>query len=159
RTYARLERGEPFSFDAWARAVRAGRTFVTTGALLFLTVDGREPGSEIDVRGRAELEVEAAAESVYPLGPIEVVYNGGVVASGSAPLSARVRVGGPGWIAARCASPERLSYGMRSIGAHTSPVYLTDGGTGGFSAPAAEYMLRLIDGGVIWLDTLATFES
>src|SRR5262249_22676015 len=34
RTYARLAPGEAFSYAAWVEAVRAGRTFVTTGPLL-----------------------------------------------------------------------------------------------------------------------------
>jgi hypothetical protein len=158
-TCARLERGEPFSFAAWGRAVRAGRTFATTGPLLFLTVEGRDPGAEIDVKGRSEVEVHATAESVFPLGEIEIVSSGVVVASGTTPLRVKVPVRGPGWIAARCAGPERLSYGMRNIGAHTSPVYLTDGAARCFSAPAAEYMMKLVEGGMLWLDTVATPSS
>jgi len=159
RTYARLEPGEPFSFQAWARAVRAGRTFVTTGPLLFLSVEGREPGAEVDVKQGGEVEVHASADSVFPLGDVEIVCNGRVVAGGAAPLRATVPVTGPGWIAARCAAQKRLSYGMRTIGAHTSPVYLTQGGTGGFSPRAAEYMLKLIEAAVIWIDTVATPSS
>jgi hypothetical protein len=155
RTYARLDREETFSFEAWARALRAGRTFVTAGPLLFLKIDGVEPGGTIEVKGRGQLEIHAMAESVYPLGEIEIVQNGRVVASGSNPLSAKVPVKGAGWIAARCSSHKRLSYGMRNIGAHTSPVYLTEEGKGCFSTPAAEYMLRLIEGAVLWVDTLA----
>ena len=159
RTYARLDRGEPFSFEAWARALRAGRTFATAGPLLFLKVDGVEPGGVIEVKGRDQLEVHAMAESVYPLAEIEIVQNGRVVASGSNPLRAKVPVKGAGWIAARCSSQKRLSYGMRNIGAHTSPVYLTEDGKGCFSIPAAEYMLRLIEGAVLWVDTLAVRSS
>jgi hypothetical protein len=159
RTYARLEPGEPFSFPAWAKAVRAGRTFVSSGPLLFLTVEGREPGSVIELRSRARVEVQASAESVFPPGEIEIVHNGRVVASGESPVRAQVEVPGPGWIAARCSSKKRLSYGMRNIGAHTSPVYLTEAGKGCFSKPAAEYMLKLIEGAVLWIDTLATASS
>ena len=46
RTYAHLG-GEQFGFESWARAVRAGRTFMTTGPLLLLEADGRTPGDEI----------------------------------------------------------------------------------------------------------------
>jgi hypothetical protein len=118
-----------------------------------------EPGGVIEVKGRGQLEVHAMAESVYPLGEIEIVQNGRVVASGSNPLRAKVPVKGAGWIAARCSSQKRLSYGMRNIGAHTSPVYLTEDGKGCFSIPAAEYMLRLIEGAVLWVDTLAVRSS
>jgi len=155
RTYARLEKSEPFSFDAWARAIRAGRTFATCGPLLFLTVDGLEPGGELDIREPREVEVHVAAESLFPLGGIEIVRNGTVVASGASPLREHIRVDEPGWIAARCTSRDRLSYGMRNIGAHTSPVYVTRGGRGGFSVPCAEYMLKLMEGAIVWVDTLA----
>ena len=42
RTYARLD--EEFSYEAWCRAVRSGRTFLSGGPLVTLSVDGREPG-------------------------------------------------------------------------------------------------------------------
>ena len=44
RTYARLDPGQPPSFEAWAAAVRAGRTQASSGPVLELTVDGHEPG-------------------------------------------------------------------------------------------------------------------
>ena len=77
RTYARLE-GEaasaPFSFDAWAAAVRAGRTFTTTGPLVDLTVEGHAPGDEIQLpAGGGTLHVEARAESVVPFQRLEIV--------------------------------------------------------------------------------------
>ena len=65
KCYARLDRGEPFSFEpgpspARGTRLRYGRT------LLFLKVDGVEPGGEIEVKGRGQLEVQAMAESVIP---------------------------------------------------------------------------------------------
>src|SRR5207249_4731887 len=109
RTYARLEPGEPFQFAAWAKAVRAGRTFVTTGLALFLKVDGHEPGNEIDVKGGRRLEVEVRAESVFPLPQIEIVKDGRVVASGPSPLREKIEAKDAGWLAARCAAHDRLS--------------------------------------------------
>ena len=38
RTYARLD--EEFSYETWCRAVRAGRTFLSGGPLVTLSVDG-----------------------------------------------------------------------------------------------------------------------
>ena len=40
RTYAHLG-DEEFTFANWAKAVRAGRTFTTSGPLIDLTVEGR----------------------------------------------------------------------------------------------------------------------
>src|SRR5262249_52493307 len=47
RTYARLDPGAPRGFDAWAAAVRAGRTFATSGPVIELEVDGHAPGDVI----------------------------------------------------------------------------------------------------------------
>lgn len=159
RTYARLQPGEPFRFDQWAQAVRSGRTFVTTGPLLYLAVDGKEPGEEIEIGSGAILECRADVESVYPAGDIELVLNGKVVARGMSPLRENVKVQEAGWIAARCNSARQLSYGMRSIGAHTSPVYLNKRGESCFSVATGEYLMKLVEGSILWLDTLAVTTS
>ena len=49
RTYARLD--EEFSYEAWCRAVRAGRTFLSGGPLVSLSVDGHEPGGTVELSG------------------------------------------------------------------------------------------------------------
>jgi hypothetical protein len=156
RTYARLQRGQPFSFDAWASAVRSGRTFVTCGPLLFLEADGAEPGAVIDFRGERSIEVHARAESLFPLSEIEIVHNGRVVASGRTPLHEKLTIRDAGWLAARCTSRGRLSFGMRNIGAHTSPVYFTKDGSHCFSPRTAQYFLKLMEGAILWVNTLAT---
>jgi hypothetical protein len=85
RTYALLtdeQRAQPFSFEAWADAVRAGRTFTTTGPLVEITVEGRPSGDEIHLPdGGGTLHVEAVAESVVPFEALEIVVNGQVVAA------------------------------------------------------------------------------
>jgi hypothetical protein len=53
RTYARLASDAPFGFDAWADAVRSGRTFVTSGPLLELSVEGEGPGGQLRLPRRA----------------------------------------------------------------------------------------------------------
>ncbi|HEY7828425.1 MAG TPA: CehA/McbA family metallohydrolase, partial [Candidatus Limnocylindrales bacterium] len=57
RTYAHLDQtldagldaGRAPSFGAWAAAIRAGRTFATSGPILELLVDGHEPGAVISL--------------------------------------------------------------------------------------------------------------
>jgi hypothetical protein len=167
RTYARLTEdaaGAPFTFDAWAAAVRAGRTFTTTGPLVDLTVEGRSPGDEVSLpSGGGTLHVEAHAESVVPFHRLEVVMNGEVVASevaerGSfrAEVSLPLHVPGSAWIAARCTSDMTAWIGSpRPVAAHTSPVYVVAGGADLFSPSDATYMLTLLEGGLTWLDTLS----
>jgi hypothetical protein len=164
RTYAFLG-DEEFNFKNWARAVRKGNTFMTTGPLLFLKVDGRDPGEEITLgAGGGMVEVGVEARSFVPFHRVDVVLNGRVVASreesgGTREMSLRerVRVSGPGWIAARCASqlgPTTLW--NLAVAAHTSPVYFTVPREELFSAPAATYMLTLVEGAEAWVETLAT---
>ena len=56
RTYAYLG-DEAFSFEAWTAAVRAGRTFVSAGPILRLSVDGHGIGDVVRLSGPATVEV------------------------------------------------------------------------------------------------------
>ena len=164
RTYARLGRSQGFTFENWGRAIRAGRTFTTSGPLLDLQVDGHSIGDEIRIPGRrATVEVEARAECAWPIDLLEVVVNGTVVAAASSRRGARalslreqVRLEGSCWIAARCGSRTRVNHCWPiHLGAHTSPIYVIAAGQVIFSPSDATYMLTLIDGGVTYLDTLS----
>jgi len=162
RTYARLERDRPLDYDSWAEAVRAGRTVGTTGPLIDLTVEGRGIGDTVELPpSGGTLEVEARAESVWPLGAIEIVHDGRVAAAEGAPqgapelvVTAKIRASRSGWIAARCRGSE--AHPGAYIAAHTSPVYLRCGPTRAFEGPAAEHMLALVEGGIEYLETLST---
>jgi hypothetical protein len=167
RTYAFIGDRE-LSFASWAEAVRAGRTFVTTGPLIFLTVDGHGLGEEVSLPpGGGELEIEARVLSTVPVTALELVVNGSVVASevsagGTARLeiSTRLPIRRSSWIAARCLTPTRRPYSVPVyVAAHTSPVYLTVGNDRPFDDTTGEYLLTLMQGGLEWLDVLATPES
>jgi hypothetical protein len=162
RTYALLERDRPLDYDNWAEAVRSGRTVGTTGPLIDLTVEGRGIGETVELPASGgTLDIEARAESVWPLGAIEIVHDGRVAAAEGAArgakrlvVTAKVSVGKSGWIAARCRGLEE--HPGAYIAAHTSPVYLKCGNTRAFEGPAAEHMLALVEGGIEYLRTLST---
>ena len=162
RTYAQLDPQRPFTYENWARAVRAGRTFTTNGPLLDLAVEGRRIGEAIRLpAGGGRLQVDAIAESAWPLGQIEIVQNGRVVASESSragarkiAVSARLSFSGSGWVAARCGGPERTPAGYTA--AHTSPVYISCGRQKPFDGPALQHMLNLTRGGIEYLETIST---
>jgi len=163
RTYAWIG-GEEFSFANWAKAVRQGNTFVTTGPLLLFQADGRRPGEEIVVgAGGGAIEVRVEAKSFVPIHRVEVIFNGKVLASHEENAGARqvvlkekVKVPGPGWLAARCSSRYGPTTSWRmGVAAHTSPVYLRAPGRDLFSPPAAAYFLTLIEGTETWMKTLA----
>jgi hypothetical protein len=162
RTYALLEEGEAFDYESWARAMRAGRTFSTTGPLVDLRVEGLGIGDTIRLPGSGgTLEARAWCSSCWPIGSLEIVWNGGVVAterpgpgSRAAAVSARIPVQGSGWIAARCAGQDSQASGYTA--AHTSPVYVTCGDSRAFDAPAAQHMLTLVKGSIEYMQTIAT---
>jgi hypothetical protein len=165
RTYANIG-DEEFSFAAWARAIRRGNTFATTGPLLFFQVDGHPPGEEITLgTGGGTVEARAEARCFLPIHRLDLVMNGQVVASreergGAHELSLNVKLHVPGaaWLAARCYSregPLRMFPADCAIAAHTSPVYVRVPGQELFSEPAAAYMLTLIEGCQTWLETVA----
>jgi hypothetical protein len=155
---------EEFNFANWAAGVRKGNTFVTSGPLLFFQTDGHPPGEDIVLgTGGGTVEVAAEVKSFVSIHRLEVIFNGRVVASREAPagiramtLKEKIKVPGPGWLAARCAS--RLGpVGGREykIAAHTSAVYVRVPGEDLFSVPAATYFLKLIDGAETYVETLA----
>jgi hypothetical protein len=164
RVYAYLGQ-EEFNFPNFAKAVRSGNTFATTGPLLMFHADGHPSGAEITLgAGGGTIEVTAEAQCFVPFHRMEIIYNGKVVASREESAGARamhltekVKVPGPGWLAARCASQwgPTTSWHLK-IAAHTSPVYVRVPGKDLFSPEAANYFLQLIDGSQLYVETLAT---
>lgn len=73
RVYVPLEDG--FSYTAWLKGLSEGRSFVTTGPMMFAKVDGTQPGTTL-TGGKARLEATIVSE--HPLKTVEVVQNGRV---------------------------------------------------------------------------------
>jgi hypothetical protein len=168
RTYVRLEEGEEFDYPAWCRALKRGRSFVTTGPMIELEVDGRAPGDEIALPpGGGTLSAIATATSAQPFDALEVVVNGRVVArvptdagGRAARLGADLRLTASSWVAARCYGREKLQVIWPiAVGAHTSPVYVAVGGRRQTSTEDASYLLTLLEGGLAYLDQLAAFRD
>ncbi len=123
RTYAHLAADAPLTFDTWADAVRAGRTFVTSGPILELSVDGHEPGGAIRMGGPGSLEVVVRARAAQAvIATLELVVGGRVVATATAAtgstelaLHETVEVGAGTWIAARSRSEGRHPVGLHEL--------------------------------------------
>ncbi len=165
RTYARLDPDVAPTFEAWATAVRAGRTFATSGPVIELAVDGHEPGDVIALPaagGRLEATVRARAAQPM-IGCVELVVNGRVVAredaaSGADDLALRadIEIREGSWIAARSRSRHEIqSAYITSMAAHTSPVYVEVADHPLFVVEDAEAIATVIDGTVRWLETMA----
>lgn len=134
RAYAWVE-DEPYTPDGWFDAVKKGRTFVTNGPMLDLTVEGKHPGDEIDLEDPGVVRIDAHAFGNAIVGQpqrLEIVVHGEVIGSATVtttrPEGLRIKlaypVGAGIWIAARC-------FAANGASAHTSPVYVKVKG-GGF---------------------------
>jgi TolB protein len=129
KVYVKVE--SPLTYPRWVQAYKAGRTFVSNGPMLFLDVNGKEPGDEIQLRGPATVRVTAKAQSLVSMGAIELIVNGKVVASAQASadgkkaeISENIPLQQSSWIAARVSGDgHRLVVNDPRLFAHTSPVY------------------------------------
>jgi hypothetical protein len=130
RVYVQLPDG--FSYDAWLRGLNAGRSFVTTGPMLLVQVNGQPPGHVFKPDGAQEYHVTGAALSSQPLGRIEILVNGEVVKTIKPDrrkakndawehlLDEKVKIDGSAWLAVRCFE-DRPDCRVRF--AHTGPVH------------------------------------
>ena len=146
RTYVYLG-SEPLTFERWKEALKEGRSFITKGPMIFLTVDGHMPGARLNYSKRPK-EVVIRASAVLPGKslPIKVIVNGEVIAEGK-DIDKSIRLENSCWIAARCR------------GAHTSPIYVTFEGRPRASAKEAKEFLGVIDRLTEWVNTKAMFDS
>jgi TolB protein len=133
RVYAKLD--GPLTVENWLSALKRGRTFVTNRPLLFVTVDGQEPGSELHLKKATPLSVDIHAVSATPIARIDIVYQGRILKqidvdpATDIRRSEKITVPGSGWLAVRClgrGGNPNLSPAFAF--AHTSPFYvLADG--------------------------------
>ena len=140
--------GDSLSYDSWIDGVRAGRTFASTGPVIFFDVDGRLPGSTIDVVPGERVNIRAVARGhgeQVPLERLDIVVHGEVVEStvsgepgqSSEELGIELAIEPEHgmWIAARViAGPMQA--------AHTTPVYVTLSGGGFYKPDAMEELLQ-----------------
>ena len=156
-----------FSYSEWFRALKAGRSFATNGPMLFLTVNGHEPGDSIVLPAATEkspgrLKVHAEAISIGDLDRLEIIWKGHVVktvvANGKAQnLSADFEMDAQssGWFAARAF--EKPTETVRF--AHTSPVYVRVGRDDGLVAGDAKYLQALIEQQITYCETAPRFRN
>jgi hypothetical protein len=165
RTYARLDPDAPPTFESWASAVRAGRTFATSGPVIELTVDGHAPGDVLSLpTSGGRLEAQVRARSAQPLiSAVEVVVNSRVVAvresatpTDDLSLTTFLDIPAGAWIAARSRSAYEIrSAFSTSMASHTSPVYVEVLDRPLFSSDDAGEILGIIEGTLGWVRDMA----
>jgi TolB protein len=133
---------EPLTMERYLAALKAGRSFVTTGPLLQFSVQGVAPGDAITSEGK-DAPWELTVASAMPFERVELIVNGDVAWSGEGAVHAGVRtyrgtisVPAGGWIAARVHGGATRWPAMDSYPfAHTAPVWI--GSIGSTDAAAA----------------------
>ena len=153
RVYAQV--GARFDHASVLAALKAGRTFVTNGPIVELTLAGEGPGGTVKrPSGPATIEAKVTLRSPVPVDHLEIVQDGKVVAT--APLSADrmsaaatlpLTFAKSGWIVLR-ARADRPAWPILDLYpfASTSPIYVQAGDAA--ASPAAEdgaYFVRWVD--------------
>ena len=136
RSYVKLTGA--FSADAWYASLAAGRTFVTNGPMLDLSVDGHPIGATHHVMPGAVLKVRATARlnpTIEKLDRLELVVHGDVVATltneknrDALTLDHRLVADRGLWVAARAMGKDQAI-------AHTAPIFVAVGEEDSFWAP------------------------
>lgn len=169
--------GDHFDLETWWHGLKAGRSFVTTGPMLFATLAGQLPGHRFEMAADStfadELQIETLSEQ--PVSALEVLVGGEVVAR-EVPQLERTSTGAwrgtwrpmvsvreSTWVAVRSAEPREE--GRRRF-AHTAPWFIRVGGA--LPRPRkeeVEYFVEQVSAelernrGVVSAEALAEFEE
>jgi hypothetical protein len=131
RVYVHQPNG--FDYEGWVKGLNAGRSFVSTGPMLFVQVNGQDPGHTFKEQGPFEARVVGQCLNAKQIKKIDIIVNGDVVrtitpANRSTPLGAfespideTVKLDGSSWLAVRCFE-DRNDGQVRF--AHTAPVHV-----------------------------------
>jgi len=133
------------TWDTWMDAVRRGRTFATSGPILFARIGGCDPGEELRLSSPADLSVCLQVVSKYDFHAAQIIINGEVFDSfltygdrKSLSVNTSVPIARSSWIGVRTIGypGEDMTWGesinspvkpqlMRQ--SHTTPVYCVVG--------------------------------
>lgn len=151
RTYAKVD-GD-FTPDRYWDAVRAGRTFATSGPMLTLQGDGADLGTALARSAGDAVRFKINLNSIEPILAVQWIQNGSVVRDEQPQTLAPGTVLNynadwmlpwerSGWVAARALF---LSPDGRLRQAHTSPIYVIVDEKPVAFRDSAEYMIRWTD--------------
>lgn len=151
RTYAKVDGA--FTPDRFWEAVRAGRTFATSGPMLTIEGDGEQVGAALVRSAGDAVRIKIRLRSIEPIQAVQLIQNGSVVRDEQPPAMApgsvlnysadwMPRWERSGWVAARALL---LSPDGRLRQAHTSPIYIIVDEKPIAFRDSAEYMMRWTD--------------
>jgi TolB protein len=144
---------DSLTYEKWIAGLRAGRSFITNGPMIEMTVNEKTSGDTLLLEAGGKLRVKGRVRSQFPLDKLEVVVNGDVVASGTiaankltGEMDVELPIERSGWIALRTAGPPvnrwPSHYGIR---AHTNPAYLKVKDKPMDTHAEAEFFLKWLD--------------
>ena len=150
RTFVHLD--GPLSGDAWLVALRKGRTFLSTGPLLDLKVEGQLPGSTLRLpAGGGAVLIEADLNSVVPVTKLVLYHRRGVLREipvspdgKSARFREQVRLPESDWISLEAEGPPDSRFDAAFALAITNAVRVYVGDEKIRDRASAEYYLRWI---------------
>jgi TolB protein len=146
---------ETLTLERYLAALKAGRSFVTTGPLMQFRAGSAEPGGAITSARGAEVSWELRVASAVPFERVELIVNGeivwrgeGMAQPGAQTYAGTITAPAGGWIAARVHGgvsswPAMDSYPF----AHTAPIWFGEPGSTDRTAAAraANDLLAALD--------------
>lgn len=136
---------QPLSLEGWLESLREGKSFITNGPMLNLTVNDKSVGGIVNAKNNENLKINGRGYSRRDFKQMELIKNGKVVATIPtqhidghyvATLDKTIKVDGPAWFALRIPLFTTMHYdrpepgypGFNEFGmplfAHTSAVYV-----------------------------------
>ena len=144
RVYVRS--GMTLDYERWMEDFRQGRSFVTAGPLIYLKVNGKEPGDQLDLpAGSHPVTAEVSVKSLSPIESVELLYNGQVIETAKGDLRKTVTVDGSGWLAARARARPIRNIRKPVPWAATMPVWVISGGQPVRSRADTQFFIDWLD--------------
>ncbi|MBI3467300.1 MAG: CehA/McbA family metallohydrolase [Planctomycetes bacterium] len=155
----------PLSVQSWLRALAAGKSYITNGPFLELSVSGKDLGEVVSLPNAGNVQITGRAVGRVDFQRVELVQNGRVVHSAGsrsraghfvAEISLSLKVTEPCWLALRIPPPPipedpqlQAAVPLNELGqplfAHTSPIYVELGGKAVFDPAVAKDLLAEVE--------------
>jgi hypothetical protein len=151
RVYTKVEGS--LGIKSWLDALVAGRSFISNGPLLSLTIEGKDLGGTVELPSGREVNVKASASGRVGFEKFELIQNGKVVSESKpqprdghleARLDHRIRIDEPSWLAVRVSTQMNNEFGQQLF-AHTSPIYVKVGGKAIRQPQEVAYLIKQME--------------
>ena len=160
--------GGSFNYENWINSLKEGNCFISNGPSLFLEINEKSMGSDVDISFQKNKKVNAKItwNSYYNIDQIELIFNGNIIENflindqqKKGIIDKEIIIPNDGWIAARIKSETRDSF-FQPVWAHTSPIYISTGNDKILERiSSANHFIKKIDESLEWIDKKGKFYS